>query len=254
MGGFFSKVRELASDTWGDAKEIALPALGAAGGFALGGPVGAGIGLGLAGGIGGSKAKRAAAKNASASQIAASNQGVGEQRNQYEIFKRLMSPYTAAGVDAIRGQEALLGLNGRDSQQRTINEISGSPLFKSLNAQGQDAILQNASATGGLRGGNVQGALAQFSPQLLNKMIQQRFNNLGSIATRGQSASTAVGEAGINKANQITNQFGQQGAAQAGYELARGKDNAAMWEGLGEIGGFMGGGGFGETTGGGFWS
>ncbi|WP_449405980.1 hypothetical protein [Massilia phosphatilytica] len=37
------------------------------------------------------------------------------------------------------------------------------PRFQALQQQGNDAILANASATGGLRGGNVQGALGQFS-------------------------------------------------------------------------------------------
>ena len=57
--------------------------------------------------------------------------------------------------------------------------------------QGEEAILQGASATGGLRGGNVQAALAQFRPAMLNRFVQQQYERLGGL-TRG--ATGVAGE------------------------------------------------------------
>lgn len=104
-----------------------------------------------------------------------------------------------------------------------ISQIESSPIYKGMYQQGEDAILQNASATGGLRGGNTESLLAQYRPQLLNHLIQQRFNNLGSITSMGQNAAAGVGNAGMSTGNNISNLYGQQGAANAGAALAGGQ-------------------------------
>jgi hypothetical protein len=89
--------------------------------------------------------------------------------------------------------------------------------------------LQNASATGGLRGGNVQGALGQFRPALLNQFIEQQYGRMAGIAGMGQNAAAGVGAAGMNTANQIGTQFGNIGQAQANQALARGQANIDMF-------------------------
>lgn len=148
-------------------------------------------------------------------------------------------------------QKDLLGLNGADAQQAALASLQNSPVFSGLVQQGENAILQNASATGGLRGGNTQGALAQFRPNMLNQLIQQQFANLGGLTSLGQNAAAGVGNAGMSSANQISNLLQQQGAAQAGNYLAQGQANSNMWGGLGsalgQIGGLASGaGGFGN--------
>jgi len=128
-------------------------------------------------------------------------------------------------------------LAGEDEQQQAIEQLEGSPQFQALQTQGEEAILQNASATGGLRGGNTQAALAQFRPQMLSNLIQQQYANLGGITSLGQNAATMTGNAGQNFANQATNIYGQQGAAQAGAALARGQANIGLANNLvGSIG------------------
>ena len=114
-----------------------------------------------------------------------------------------------------------------------------------MQQQGNNAILANASATGGLRGGNTQAALAQFSPQLLSQLIQQQFGNLGGLTSVGQNAAAGVGNAGMQTGNSITNLLQQQGAAQAGAALAGGRASMGAWSGgMGALGTFAGGGGF----------
>jgi len=143
---------------------------------------------------------------------------------------------------------------GPQAQQQAISAFEQSPMFQGLAQQGENAILQNASATGGLRGGNVQGALAQFRPQLLNQQIQQQIASLGGIASLGQNAAAGVGNAGVQTGQGIstllqdTGQANAYGALTSGLALGRGVSGALS--GIGNaIGGMnYGGGGFGTGS------
>lgn len=189
-----------------------------------------------------SKAAKSAAgaqSDAAGAQIAVADAQIAESQRQFDSIQELLKPYTQAGTGALTGQQNLLGLNGEAAQQQAISALEGSPAMQALTQQGENAILQSASATGGLRGGNVQAALAQFRPQLLNQLIQQRYSNLGGLVSVGQNAAAGVGNAGQNSSNQIINALGQQGAAlgqqgaaQAGAALATGQANANMWGGI----------------------
>lgn len=123
-----------------------------------------------------------------------------------------------------------------DPQQQAINEIEQGAAFKALAQQGENAILANASATGGLRGGNVQGALAQFRPALLNQFIEQQYNRLGNMAKIGQASAAGVGAAGQEAATNIGNALTAAGQAQAGSALAQGN---AINQALGTVTGFI---------------
>ena len=120
-------------------------------------------------------------------------------------------------------------------QQQAISGIEGGAGFQALARQGEEGILQNASATGGLRGGNVQGALAQFRPALLNQFIEQQYGRLGGMANLGQNSAAGVGAAGVNAATSISDLLGQAGQARAGNALAQG---AAFNNALNTITGF----------------
>ena len=199
------------------------------------------VGGAVVGGVMSSNAQKSAASTAAEAQTNASNQSIGEQQRQFDALQKLLAPYVGAGTGSLTAQQDLLGLNGGSQQQTAIDAIQNGSQFKSLNAQGQNAILQNASATGGLRGGNVQGALAQFSPQLLNQLINEQYTKLGGMTSLGQNAAAMQGNAGMQSANNISSQLNQIGAAQAGNALAAGKADASMWSGIGSSVGMLGG-------------
>lgn len=194
----------------------------------------------VVGGYFASESAADAADSAAQAQGDASAAQISESRRQFNAIQDLLTPYTQAGTGALTAQQNLLGLNGTDEQQKAIGAISGSPQMAALLQQGENAILQNASATGGLRGGNTQAALAQFRPQLLSQLIQQQYSNLGGITSIGQNAAAGVGNAGQNSSNQIINALGQQGAAQAGAALASGQANAQMWGGIANTASMLG--------------
>ena len=179
-----------------------------------------------------SKAQKKAANTAANAQIDASEKSVEEQRRQFDAVQKLLKPYADAGLSGLTGQQDLLGINGTAAQQAAINNINNSSEMQTYLQQGENAILQNASATGGLRGGNTQAALAQFRPQLLNQLINQRYQNLAGMTALGQNAAAGTGNAGMQTASNISNLYQQTGAAQAGAALAQGQANANMWNGV----------------------
>lgn len=182
----------------------------------------------LIGGIYSGNKQAGAAQDASQAQQQSAQLGIDEQRRQFDAIQGLLSPYVQAGTGALSGQQNLLGLNGNGAQQSAINGIQNSAQFQSLLQQGNDNILGNASATGGLRGGNVQAALGQYAPNLLAQQIQQQYANLGGLTSVGQNAAAGVGNAGMQTGNAVTGLLGQQGAAQAGASLAQGRGYGQM--------------------------
>lgn len=160
-----------------------------------------------------------AAKSAGAAQERAAMMGVEEQRAAREEMRKLLEPYVAAGTPALQQQMAALGLAGQESQAEFVKQQEQSPIFQALARQGEEAMLQQASATGGLRGGNLQGALAQFRPALLNQFLTQQYERLGGMTALGQRSAAGVGAAGQETAGAIGDLFGQMGAAQAGAKL-----------------------------------
>jgi hypothetical protein len=220
-----------------------------------------------------------------------SQQAVAEQRKQYEEFQKLLAPYiqtgtqaltgfgayqaagigavptleryAAAGVPALEEQQAISGLLGPERQAQAIAKIEQGAGYQQQVQAGEEAILQRASVTGGLRGGNVQAALGQFRPALLQQAIENQYSRLGGLtalggtvardlATSGQGATefltragqaaaagtaaggersaTAIGnlygaqgQAGQVSATNIANLLGQAGAARAGGEIGQAK-------------------------------
>lgn len=198
-------------------------------------------GAALATSVYGASQQKKAASSAAQSQTQSAEAGIAEQRRQFDAFQKMLSPYIEGGNKGLSGQQDLLGLNGAPAQQTAISGLQASPQFAALQQQGENAILQNASATGGLRGGNTQGALAQFRPQLLNSLIDQQYQRLGGLAQMGQASAAGVGAAGQQTGSAISDLLAQQGAAQAGSALAAGKANSQIANSLGSaFGTYMG--------------
>jgi hypothetical protein len=195
--------------------------------------------------------------------VGLTEKSVAEQRAAFDRMMALMSPYAQAGVPAIGGfgtyqtaglgavptlekyaavgvpaleqQQAIAGLLGPERQRQAIASIEQGAGYQAQVQAGEKAILQGASATGGLRGGNVQLALGQYRPALLQQAIENQYSRLGGLtalggtvardlATSGQGATeflaragqaAAAGQAagGSSSASAIGNLFTGQGAS-----------------------------------------
>lgn len=211
---------------------------------------------------------KSAASKAAAAQTQSAQQGIDAQQRQFEQMQQMLQPYVSAGYGASLGllpyaqaglpafqqQQALIGLAGPEAQRQAIAAIEGSPEMAALTQQGEEAILARASATGGLRGGNVQGALAQFRPQVLSQLLNQQYGRLGGIsatglgvlsdvAQRGQASAAGVGAAGQTAASNIGALLAQQGQARAGSALAAGQAFGSLAQLPAQIFGMRAGGG-----------
>ena len=196
-------------------------------------------GAAVMGGFGllGSWIQGEAAGDADDTQAAAAGVGIDETRRQFDAMQALLAPYVETGTDAMGQQRALAGLDGPEAQAAAMKMMSDSPEMMALTQQGENAILQQGSATGGLRGGNVQGALAQFRPQMLSGLINQQYGRLGGLTQMGQASAAGVGAAGMQTGANIADLLGQQGAAIAGGQLAQGQAAAAPFQLMSNLGG-----------------
>ena len=188
-----------------------------------------------------SKAQSKSASSAAAAQSEGDRLAIEEQKRQFDAIQKLLAPYNQAGTQGLSAQQDLLGLNGAGQQTAAYDAIANSPAMAAYAQQGENALLQNASATGGLRGGNTQGALAQYRPQLLNQMINQQYANLGGMASIGQNAAAQTGNAGMQTGMNVSNLLQNTGSAQAAAAMAQGKADANQWGAVGGIFGQLGG-------------
>jgi hypothetical protein len=128
------------------------------------------------------------------------------------------------------------GMTGEQAQATAIDRIANSPILQELTRQGEEAILQNASATGGLRGGNVQGVLARYRPQMLQQEIDKQFARLGGLSGMGQSAisqtPTQVSVGSVPTSN-AADYYARMGDIEAQRVLTEGE---AQGEAIGSIG------------------
>lgn len=174
------------------------------------------------GGVTGAKQAGEAAEKAGKLQAGAAEQGISEQRRQFDKLVELMAPYVTAGVGSMAAQRQIIGLDGAEGQQQAISALEASPLYQAQVRQGEEALLQQASATGGLRGGNVQAALAQFRPQMLQQAIEQQYSRLGGLTQLGQASAAGQASAGIGIGENVANLLAQRGAALAGGAIGKG--------------------------------
>jgi len=191
------------------------------------------IGASVAGSIFGASAQEEAAAGASAAQIETTRMQIESRERALAEARELMSPYVGAGESALAQQMALAGLAGPEAERLAIQQVEQSPFLQAQVEAGEEALLQRASATGGLRGGNIQAALAQYRPQMVSQAIEAQYGKLGGLTRLGQAAAAGQVATGMAGAGAIEQALGQRGAAQAGAALAAGQAQAGMYGGIG---------------------
>lgn len=191
--------------------------------------------------IGGAVLQSNAARSAASTQARAAEAGQATQMAMLRRSQEILAPYVQAGraelptlgrfADvgpmALERQLALGGLRGAPAQERAIAGVQRQPRFGELVEAGEEAILANAAATGGLRGGNVQRSLADFRSDLLVDELEREYARLGGLTAFGQGVSQNLAQlgqasaanssaAGLQTGQQISALQGAAGAARAG--------------------------------------
>lgn len=134
-------------------------------------------------------------------------------------------PFMQQGQGANSMQAALSGALGPAAQAEAFRNFNSSPGQQFLQDRGEQAVLRNASATGGLGGGRVMQELQRQGIGFAQQDLNDQFARLGNVADRGMQGAQGIGQlAGIGAG--VKGQLAGQGAALLG--------------GLGEAGGMAG--------------
>lgn len=164
-------------------------------------------------------------------------QQAAQQQQAYQTDK--------ARADALQVSSPYAGMTGAEAQQAAISKISESPLLQELTRQGEQAILQQSAATGGLRGGNIQGALAQFRPRMLQDEIDKQYSRMAQLSGLGQQSilgsPTTASQAyptGTGVDTSIAQLYSQLGQSNAANALAQGQATGQMWSNIGQAVGY----------------
>lgn len=138
-------------------------------------------------------ANKAADASRDASELSA-----GFQREALDYLKTSQAPLLEAQQFGLSGLMDYFGGN----QQGLIDQVQSSPFYSSMIDQGEEAVLRNQAATGGLRSGTAKNALAQNSQNVLQGLVNQQLGGLGQLA--GYQPNTAgVAQATSNIGNTL---------------------------------------------------
>lgn len=178
-------------------------------------------------------------EQAAQASIAGSEIQAQYQREALDYLKEteaLPQEFREGSLRQIAGAYGVPG--GVGSQQEMIDRAIKSPLYGAImggQEAGEEAILRSASATGGLRSGNVQENLYDYNVQLQNKALLESYN---------QQMQGLQGLSGLpSLAPQIATQTGAigttlgQGQIAAGQAIQTGgQQQAGNLMGLGQLG------------------
>lgn len=112
---------------------------------------------------------------------------------QFQQAAAGVNRFTDAGLQAQQRQAALSGALGNEAQAQAFTEFNESPGQAFLRQQGLDAVTNQASATGGVGGGELLRDLTRFGTGVAAQDFQNQFNNLGSLSGQGLQAAGQAG-------------------------------------------------------------
>ena len=117
----------------------------------------------------------------------------GQAQESFDQGREFFRPYAEGGQQAFDQQLALSGASGQAAFDQANME---SPYTRFLQEEGERAVTRNASAMGGLGGGNVMQELQRRGQGLAQQGLQQQYNNLSPLS--GMGMASASGQAGLS--------------------------------------------------------
>ena len=112
------------------------------------------------------------------------------------------------------------GPQGPQGKAGFVQGLMDDPFYQQLVGRGEDAVLRNASVTGGLRSGNVQDALARVNQDALFNVYNEQVSGLQGLAGLPSNA------------NNIAGVMGDIGSTMAGGALSAGRAQQAGYQGV----------------------
>lgn len=139
-----------------------------------------------------------------------------------------LDPFVNSGNSAVQLQAALSGALGSDAQAKAYADFNSSPGQSYLQQRGEQAVLRNASATGGLGGSRVLQELQRQGVGLAQQDFSSHFDRLGQVSNMGLGGANIAANLTGQMANNSIN-YGNNAANYAfntGQNLSSGRTRA----------------------------
>lgn len=191
----------------------------------------------IAGSIGSGLIGANAAKKAAKSQTDSAKYASDIQMQMFNRGLEMNEPFRQAGIG---GLQSLIDLGRQEDRPFSFDygAYFNSPEYAALSAQQEQQALGNASATGGLRSGNAQAALATIAPQLAQQGRQNAMSeyslNQAALMDKYNRLQGIVG-LGLGVSQQGASQAGQVGSALASNAMYAGSANANKYNQYGNL-------------------
>jgi hypothetical protein len=148
----------------------------------------------------------------------ASNAAVSEQQAALQQQAQLSQPYRDVGTAAIPQYENLLGIGPNANSQTIQQALAATPGYQFTQQQGQQGILNAASASGGVSG-NTLTALDRYNTGLADQTYQNALSNAQGAVGMGQAAAAGQAQNVGNAANNISSNLINQGNNLANIDI-----------------------------------
>lgn len=129
-----------------------------------------------------------------------------------------LDPYNSSGQKSMNLQAAYSGALGPEAQKAAFDSFVSSPNMAFLKQQGEESIMNQAAATGGVGGGDVLKELQKFGTGLASQDFQNQFDRLSTLTNQGINAGANMGNFAMNAGNTISGN--ELAAAQGQAQLA----------------------------------
>jgi hypothetical protein len=168
------------------------------------------------------------ANKAADAQKKAANQAAQIQKDQYAQTRSDLAPYRDVGSNALSRYQNLLGMNGQDAYQSSLNDYQQSPFLSQLVKDTQRGVDASSAARGGLFSGSTAQAIGDRTANLYLGDFNNYLSRVGGLVDTGASAATQTGQFGANAASGQANSAMMAGNAKAGgyINMANGVNNA----------------------------
>lgn len=182
--------------------------------------------------ISGTMASKASGK-AAGQQRDATMAGIESEEKMFNKSLALQEPYREAGYGALEGLQGLV-----DPAQRaeTLQGYYSGQEYQDLSGRVEEQQLRNAAATGGVRGGANQQALASIAPQLGQQYLSGLNQQYTGLANMGMGAASQGASQAMQSGGNISALQQQAGQASAANSLAQGNIWGNVAGDLGSIG------------------
>jgi len=145
------------------------------------------------------------------------NAGLADLNARIASGASALEPFVNRGGQAFDLQMALSGALGNDAQKTAFANYNASPGQEFLQQRGEQAVLRNASAVGGLGGSRVLQELQRQGVGLAQQDFANQFDRLGQLSGMGLNGAGMKSNLIMNGANIAANLTGQMANNSVNY-------------------------------------